>query len=88
MMLELIVAWITIFALAITIISAFSYRRSKSRKVLFVTCAFGLFFIKGLILSVGLLKAQVDWKSLTVYSLVLDTIILIILFTAIIMRKK
>lgn len=88
MLANIIVAWITVFALAITIISAFSYRRSKSRKVLFVTCAFGLFFLKGLILSVGLLQTQIDWKSLTIYGLILDTIILILLFAAIILRKK
>ena len=87
MLAEIIVAWITVFALAIMVISALSYRRSRSRKVLLVTCAFGLFFIKGLILSFGLL-AQVDWMSLTIYSIMLDTIILLILFSAIIVRKK
>ncbi len=88
MLLEIIVAWITVFALAITMISFFSYKRSRSRKVLIVTCAFGLFFIKGLILSIGLLQTQIDWMSLTIYSLILDTMILMILFSAMIVRKK
>lgn len=88
MLAEIVVAWITVFALAITVISALSYRRSRSRKVLLVTCAFGLFFVKGLLLSFGLLQTQVDWMSLAIYSLILDTIILLILFAAIIMRKK
>lgn len=87
MILEIVVALVTVFALTITAISAFSYRISGNRKVLMITYAFGIFFIKGIILSVGILFELADWQSLLLTSIILDTAILVLLFTAIIVRK-
>lgn len=88
MLAEIMIAWITVLALAISVISVVSYRRSGSRKMLLVTSGFTLFFVKGLVLSMGILSTQVDWKSLVMYSILLDTIILVTFFAAIVLEKK
>jgi hypothetical protein len=84
---ELVIALVTVFALTITIISFLSYRKSGNRKVLIVACTFSLFFIKGLVLSIGLLREQVDWSQMVLYSSIFDLLILGLLFVAIIIRK-
>jgi hypothetical protein len=88
MILGILIAWITVFSLAITVISAFAYRKTGSRKVLLVTIAFAMFFIKGVFYSIALMQANVDWDLVIISSLVLDFMILILLFIAIVVRKK
>jgi hypothetical protein len=85
---EIVIALVTIFALAITVISSYSYRRSGNRKILIVTLGFGLFFIKGVILSIGILQDKVDWEMLILYSSILDLIVIVLFFAAIILRRK
>ncbi len=87
MELEIAVGLVTVFTLAITVLSARSYMRSRSRKVLIVTCAFGLFFLKGVLLSYGLLQDDVDWEALMLVGLVMDALVAIVLFVAIVARK-
>jgi hypothetical protein len=84
---EIIIALVTVLALAITIISARSYRRSGNKKVLLVTITFALFFVKGLVLSYGVLTGDMDFSTLLLYSSVLDLFILMFLFGSIIIRK-
>jgi ABC-type uncharacterized transport system permease subunit len=85
---EIVIALVTIFALSIMVISAFSYKRSGNRKILIVTLGFGLFFVKGVILSVGILQDNVDWEMLILYSSILDLLVIMLFFVAIIVRKK
>ena len=87
MELEIAAALLTVFMLAVTILSASSYRRTGSRKVLIVTAAFAVFFVKGLVLSIGLLEEEVRWEELMLMALVLDAIVAILLFVAVIARK-
>ena len=84
--LEVAAALVTVFMLAVTVLSARSYARTGSRKVLIVTAAFAVFFIKGAILSYGLMQEEVDWEGLMLLALVMDAIIAILLFVAIIAR--
>ena len=84
---EAVIALVTVFALAITIISALSYRKSGNRKVLLVTLTFAFFFVKGLVMSYGILTQQIDYESLLLYSAALDLLILILLLASIIIRK-
>ena len=84
---ETVVALVTVLALAITIISARSYKKSGNRKVLLVTITFAFFFIKGLVLSYGVLMGSVGYEDMLLYSSVLDLIILILLFSSIIIRR-
>jgi hypothetical protein len=88
MELEIAVGLVTVFTLAITVLSARSYMRSGSRKVLIVTCAFGLLFLKGLFMSYGLLKEDVDWEGLLLVSLIMDAVVAVVLFVAIVARKN
>lgn len=46
---EIFTAWITVFSLVLLIIAAVSYRRTASRKMLYVCLAFGAFFVKGML---------------------------------------
>jgi hypothetical protein len=87
MELEIAAALVTVFMLAVTVLSAMSYSRSGSRKVLIVTAAFAVFFVKGALLSFGLMQEDVDWEWLMLLALVLDAVIAVLLFVAIIARK-
>lgn len=87
MELEIAAALVTVFMLAVTVLSAMSYSRSGSRKVLIVTAAFAVFFVKGAMLSYGLMQEEVDWEWLMLLALVLDAAIAVLLFIAIIARK-
>lgn len=84
---ETIVGFVTVLALAITILSARSYRRSGNKKVLLVTVTFALFFLKGVVLSYGVLAGDVDLGTLLLYSSLLDLFILMFLFASIIVRR-
>lgn len=85
---EIVIALVTVFALAIMVISAFSYKKTGNQKILLVTAGFGLFFVKGVILSVGILQEDMDWEMLIMYSSILDLLVILLFFAAIIVRKK
>ena len=87
MELEIAAALVTVFMIAVTVLSAGSYRRTGSRKVLLVTVAFGLLAVKGGLLSYGLMQEEVSWEELLLLALVMDAFVAIILFVAIIARK-
>ena len=87
MELEIAAALVTVFMLAVSILSARSYTRSGSRKVLIVTAAFAVFFIKGAMLSYGLMQEDIGWEQLMLLTLVMDALVAILLFVAIIARK-
>ena len=55
---DILIGLITIFALVLLIIAAMSYSRTRNRKILLITAGFGAFFIKGLILSIGLYTTE------------------------------
>ena len=87
MELEVTAALVTVFMLAVTVLSASSYRRSGSRKVLIVTIAFALFTLKGALISYGLMQEEVAWEELLLVALVMDALVAILLFMAVIARK-
>ena len=87
MELEVAAALVTVFTLAVTVLSARSYRRTGSRKVLIVTVAFAVFFVKGLVVSYGLMMEEVRWEDLVLLSLLLDALVAILLFVAVIAKK-
>ena len=51
---DLLVPWVTIFSFVLFLIAIISYNRTRNKRLIFVTSAFGLFFIKGILLTVGL----------------------------------
>lgn len=87
MELEIAAALVTVFTFAVTVISARSYLRTQSVKVLIVTTAFAMFFVKGVVVSLALMREEVDWEALTLASLILDTIVAVLLFVALVARK-
>jgi len=85
--LEMAAALVTVFMLAVTVLSARSYARTRSRKVLIVTVAFAVFLLKAAVLSYGLMQEEVDWEDLMLVALVLDALVAVLLFAAIVSRK-
>jgi len=77
---------ITIIALGMLIVSLLSYRKSKNVKLLFVSSAFIIFFIKGVIQSLSLFCQEIAMLDSNVYMKSLDLIILIFLFVATLKR--
>lgn len=88
MEIELIVlnAFITIFALGMLIISLLSYLKYKNWQLLFVSSAFFVFFIKGILQSLSLFYEGVGVITSSIYVVLSDLIILILLFMATLKR--
>ena len=82
----IISAGITILALGMLLVSLLSYRRFKNSKLLFVSGAFLLFFIKGLLLSIELFSSALTVFTSSIYFHAIDVIILILLFIATLKR--
>jgi len=85
---EIFIALVTVFSLAITIITLLTYRRTGNQKVLFISAALGLFFVKGLYLSLGILNDEPDYFNLLNYSIFLDLLIVLLIFFSILKRKR
>lgn len=90
---DVLIAWITVFALTLLVIGVVSYRRTANRKILYITVGFALFFIKGVILSVGLYTGVLSSSNIPTsfvihldILLVLDLLILSFLYLAIFKR--
>jgi hypothetical protein len=79
-------ACITVLALLLVVVSVIAYRRVKHKRVLVLTGAFSLFFIKGLVLTLGLIYVKVEHAYLTSYNNILDLLIIVLLASAIIKR--
>jgi len=88
MMLETIIGLMTVFALAITIITFFTYKRTGNQKVLLVSIALGLFFIKGVYLTYNIFYGDPDYPQLLLYSVFLDLLIVVLIFFSIVKRKR
>lgn len=70
------------FSLLLFVISAVSYKRIRSQRLLFVTLAFCLFFIKGLILTAGIFMDGIGFEMST-EAIMLDFAIMILLYLGI-----
>lgn len=76
-----IVAFITVFSLALFVVSFASWRRSGQTRILLVSTGFGLFAVKGILLSLSLFIPTN--LSLTLLATgTADAIILCLLFVA------
>ena len=81
-----IYAFITIFSLGLLLVSLASYRRYKNIKLLFVTIVFLVFFVKGVLLSIGLFYEEIEGFVTDIYGGLFDLTILILLFIATLRR--
>ena len=87
---DILIPCIMILSLALLIIAALSYRRTKNNKILVITIGFLCFFIKGLILSIGLYVGMLSSDSLPPSFVIpfdmllfLDFLILLLLYFAV-----
>ena len=80
-------AWIMIFALILFIVSIIAYQRTKNKRVLIVSIAFAVFFIKGIILTLGLIDPEIEDMYTSGLGDSLDLLILILLITAYLIIK-
>jgi hypothetical protein len=83
----IIVGITTVFSFGLFIISLNSYRKSKNKKIFFVSLVLLLFFIKNLLLSFFLFAAQIQ-NNITLLVLELfDLLILVFLFIAVLIKQ-
>lgn len=69
---NVILAAVSVFALALTVIAVLAWRRTKDGHLLFLAGAFVLFFFKGVLLTVALFQGWSDLAQLVVVSGVFD----------------
>ena len=70
------------FSLGLLIVSLASYRKYKNTKLLFITAVFVLFFIKAIIISLGLFDEEIYSLLSNSYFRLFDLAILMTLFMA------
>ena len=85
-LLNVLRAWIMIFALILFIVSMIAYYRTRHTRVLIVSIAFAIFFIKGIVLTLGLVNPDIEAYYTSGLGDSLDLIILILL-AATILKK-
>ena len=79
-------AFVTIFSLGLTILSILSYKKYHNQKLIFISIAFIIFLIKGIILSLSLFENEVLELIINSYSGLFDVLILLFLFIATLKR--
>lgn len=82
----IISAFITIFSMGLLAVSLASYKKYKNLKLLFVSCVFLVFLIKGILLSINLFYEEINLLNSTFNIGLFDLIILILLFIATLKR--
>lgn len=90
---DILIPCVMILALSLLIIAGMSYKRTKNEKILIITIAFACFFVKGIILSIGLYIGMLSSDSLPPsfvipfdFLLFLDFLILLLLYFAVFKR--
>lgn len=78
---EWVVAFITVFSLSLFLVSFASWRRSRQTRILLVSAGFGLFAVKGLMLSFSLFVPTPISVTLLATGMA-DAVILCLLFVA------
>jgi hypothetical protein len=80
-------AVITVFSLGLLLISLFSYKKHKNKKLLFVSFVFLVLFIKGILMSAGLFSQDLAAVIPNSFFIgIFDLIILVLLFLATLKR--
>ncbi len=78
-------AWITVFALALLLISFMSYRLNGNPRILAITLAFTVFFIKGLLMSLHVLTES---RLLADQMPLFDLAVLLLLAGAVLLKRR
>lgn len=80
-------AAMTVAAAVLTTIAVVAWGHTRSRKVLMLAVGFGLFFVKGVILSVGLFTTTTWASALLPFSILFDLAILLLFYLAVLQRS-
>ncbi len=79
-------AWATVLSLVLLVVALLSYLRSRERRILLISVAFGAFFTKNLVLTAFLFASLPE--GLLVYSALFDTAILVSFYFALFRRRS
>jgi hypothetical protein len=77
---NILLAAVSVFALALTVIAVIAFRRTSDRHLVFLVGAFAVFFVKGLLLTVFLFSQTIDLRQVFVVSGFLDLVILALFY--------
>ena len=77
---NIILAAVSVFALALTAIAILALRRTRDLNVVFLAGAFAVFFVKGLVLTVLLFLGSLALDRLFILSGSLDLVILALFY--------
>ena len=82
----IISAFVTIFSLGLLAVSLASYKKYKNLKLLFVSLVFVVFFVKGMLLSLGLFYEEIPVLHSNIYMGLFDLTALLLFFVATLKR--
>ena len=86
---EFLVAIISVLSALLLVISILAYKRERTWRLLIISAVFGIFFIKGVILSYSVFTNNFDdYANSVTFLLSIDVIILLFLFFSIISPTK
>ncbi len=77
---NIILAAVSVFALALTSIAVLAFRRTRDGHIVYLAAAFGVFFVKGLLLTIALFTETVGLAQLLIVSGSLDLVILALFY--------
>jgi hypothetical protein len=83
---NVVYAFIVVFSLTLAVIAVKAFRESGNSKMMLIAAAFGLFLMKGILLSVQLFTNVLNLTNLWVFSGLLDIGILCAIFLATLKR--
>ena len=77
---------VTVFSLGLLAVSLFSFWKYKNIKLLVISIVFIIFFIKGILLSLGLFYTDMGLPTASPSFVLFDVIVLVLLFSATLKR--
>lgn len=77
---NILLAAVSVFALALTVIAVLAIRRTRDVHIVFLAAAFGVFFAKGLLLTILLFAGSIAVGQLFILSGSLDLVILALFY--------
>lgn len=83
---NLIVAAYTVLAMIVSLAAWRAWRYSRSRKILLLAVAFTVLLAKAVFLAIGLFWVP-EWEALFVPSLILDLVVIVLFYLAVLRRS-
>lgn len=77
---NVLVAAVSVFALALSVIAVLAFRRTRDFHIVLLASAFGLFFVKGLLLTLALFAGSIGLTDLFILSSSFDLAILALFY--------